>query len=83
MNEKQIKWTKSKCGELEKYIKNHFPLSDEQWESVTDYVKKVVDMSNENAEVRAALFDVIEIYDRKECECTKTVNLNGKRCGRW
>ena len=65
MNDKQKAWTQSKCGELEQYIDNHFPLSDEQWQSVADYIEKVVGLSKGNAEVRSALFDTIEQYQKK------------------
>lgn len=62
MNDKQKAWTQSKCGELKQYMDQHWPLSDEQWQSVADYIEKVVNLSKGNTEVRNALFDVIEPY---------------------
>lgn len=68
MNDKQRQWTQSKCDELKRYMDQHFPLSDEQWESVADYIEKVVNLAKGNVEVRSALFDVVEIYQRKSEE---------------
>lgn len=64
MNDKQKAWTQSKCDELKHYMDQHWPLSDEQWKSVANYIEKVVNLSKGNTEVRNALFDVIEPYQR-------------------
>lgn len=71
MNEKQKVWTQSKCNELKKYLDQHFPLSDEQWESVADYIGRVVELSKGNTEVRSTLFDTVEPYQRKAEELMK------------
>lgn len=65
MNEAQKKWTEEKCNNLQEYFNQHWPLSDAQWESVADYIEKVVNLAKGNAEVRSALFDVVEVYQRK------------------
>lgn len=65
MNDKQKAWTQSKCNELKQYIDQHFPLSEAQWDSVADYIKKIVDLAKWNGEVRDMLFNLIEPYQRK------------------
>lgn len=65
MNEEQKKWTQSKCSDLKQYMDQHLPLSEEQWESVAEYISKVVDLAKGNVEVRNALFDVIEPYQKR------------------
>ena len=62
MNEKQQKWINGKIEFMKMRIETNWPLSDEQWDSVADYIEKVVNLSKGNAEVRSALFDVIEPY---------------------
>lgn len=64
MNEEQKKWTQSKCDSLKTYIEQYFPLSDEQWESVANYITKIVALAKGSAEVRSALFDTIEPYQK-------------------
>lgn len=70
MNNEQKSWTQSKCDELKQYIDQHFPLSEAQWDSVADYIKKIVDLAKGNGEVRGMLFDLIEPYQRKAEEMT-------------
>lgn len=65
MNDKQKEWAQSKRSDLKQYMDQHFPLSDEQWESVAEYIAKVVDLAKGNAEVRDSLFDVIEPYQKR------------------
>ena len=65
MDKKQQAWTQKKCGQLKEYIENHFPLSDEQWESVADFISKVVELAKGNTKVRDALFDTVEPYQKK------------------
>ena len=76
MNEKQMAWTKSKCNELKQYIDKHFPLSDEQWESVVNYIEKIVNLSKGSIEVRAALFDLVEPYQKKAEELMRANGHN-------
>ena len=77
MNEKQLAWTQSKCSELKQYMDQHFPLSDAQWESVANYIENIVNLSKGNKEVRAALFDLIEPY-QKRAEELMSANGNGQ-----
>lgn len=65
MNEKQIEWTLNKCNVLIEYMEDNFPLSDEQWESVAEFIGKVVSLAKGNTEVRSALFDTVEPYQKK------------------
>ncbi len=65
MDDKQKAWTQSKCDELKQYVDRHWPLSDEQWDSVAEYIEKVVNLSKGNDEVRNAFFDLIQPYQRK------------------
>ena len=51
MNNEQIRWTQSKCDMLRQYLDQHFPLTDEQWESVANYIEKIVDLSKGNPDV--------------------------------
>ena len=71
MNIKQQQWTQNKCEQLKTYLEQSFPLTQEQWESVADYITKIVDMAKGNAEVRKAFFDVVEQYEIKEREMKK------------
>lgn len=65
MDVKQQEWTQKKCDQLKEYIEKNFPLSEEQWESVAEYIGKVVELAKGNAEVRSALFDTVEPYQKK------------------
>lgn len=66
MNEKQIEWTLKKCNELKDHMEGHWPLSEEQWESVDKYITTVVSLAKgHEEEVRNALFDTIEPYQKR------------------
>lgn len=65
MDAKQQKWTRDKCDQLRQYIENYFPLSEKQWESVENYIDKIVELAKGNKEVRSALFDTVEPYQKK------------------
>ena len=65
MNEKQIEWTLDRCNELKDYMESHWPLSEKQWESVDKYIAEVVDLAKGNEEVRNALFDMVEPYQKQ------------------
>lgn len=71
MDAKQKEWTQKKCDQLKEYIEKNFPLSEEQWESVAEFIDKVVSLAKGNTEVRSALFDVAEPYQKKaeELKC--------------
>lgn len=66
MNEKQQEWTKDKCNRLKQYLEQENPASDEQWDSVVDYIEKIVKLAKGNTEVRSALFDVIDSYQKRK-----------------
>lgn len=75
MNEKQKEWTKQKQEQLDAYIESHFPLSDEDAEHVVKWVGEIIDMAKGEKddcrdEVRRALFDVLEKWERKLHEST-------------
>ena len=65
MNVKQQEWTQKRCDYLKGCIEKSFPLSEKQWEGVADYIAKVVEQAKGNYEVRAALFDIVEPYQKK------------------
>lgn len=72
MDVKQQEWTQKKCDQLKEYIGKNFPLSEEQWESVAEYIGKVVELAKGNTEVRGALFDTVEPYQKKAEELLST-----------
>lgn len=76
MNEEQKKWTKRHCDELYLYLKDQPVLSDDVSEAATGYVKVIVALSKDNAEVRSALFDVLEAAENRAKELM-SVNGNG------
>ena len=70
MNEAQRKWTERKCRELDDYFCTHFPLTDKHAEEVVAWVGKIIDQAKGSkddcrAEVRQALFEVLEKWERK------------------
>jgi len=75
MTEVQQKWIKDKQNELDTYIQQHFPMDDSECEYVVDYVSSIVAKvrakdENSGNEVRRALFDVLEKWERKLHEST-------------
>ena len=72
MDVKQQEWTQKKCDQLKEYIEKNFPLSEEQWESVAECISKVVELAKGNTEVRSALFDTVEPYQKKAEELLST-----------
>ena len=65
MNEKQKEWTNRHCNELKIYLEQFSVLTDRQNEAVSGYIDVIVSLSKGNAEVRDALFDVFEEYQKK------------------
>lgn len=65
MNDAQKKWTQKKIDAMQQYMESHFPLTDEQWNSVTDTISKIVTEAKGNAEVREMLLDFISAWDLK------------------
>lgn len=67
MNEQQTAWTGRHCRELKAYLDKTgtLLLSGRQCEAVQGYIDVVVFLSNDNAEVRSALFDVLEEFEER------------------
>lgn len=68
MNDEQKKWAQARCNELKQYIDKNFPLADEQWQSVINYIAEIVKLSKENKEIQNMLFDLVDVYQAKEKE---------------
>lgn len=72
MNEKQQKWTNTQCNILKSYLDSAPVLSDKVAESVAGYITVVSKVAKGcESEVRSALFDVVEPYQRKTEEMMK------------
>lgn len=65
MNEKQKNWIENHCNELKTYLSSHVNLTDNEFAAAVGYVEVVVSLAKGNAEVRSALFDVLEEFDRR------------------
>ena len=65
MNEQQTKWLNEKIKFMQDQIEKNWPLSDSQWSVIADTIEKIITQSKNNVEVRKALHDFIEVYDRK------------------
>ena len=70
MNEAQRQWTSKKKDELEAYCSKHYPLSDQEANEVVEWIDKTVSMAKGKTsdcrdEVRHALFDVLDAWERK------------------
>lgn len=65
MNEQQQKWLDSKIKFMQEQIERNWPLSDAQWSVIAETIDKIIAQSKNNVEVRKALHDFIEVYDRK------------------
>ena len=72
MNDKQREWTVRHCNELKAYLDQMQVLTDEISEAVVGYINVIVSLSKGNDEVRNALFDLIEPYQRKAEETAFT-----------
>ena len=66
MTPKQKQWTEKQITLIIDPIKRVGPLSmtDEQWEAVNNRIDHVIRLAKGNKEVREALFDAIEPYDK-------------------
>ncbi|MGN0352419.1 MAG: hypothetical protein ACI4ES_12270 [Roseburia sp.] len=77
MNEKQQQWLNDKIEFMKKQIEANWPLTEEAWEQVAEYIEKVVNLSKGNAEVRTALLRVAEHYtikEEQEKKCIRKAN---------
>lgn len=58
---------------INQQISKFYPLTDEQWQHVTDTVDKIIKKAKgHEPEVRKELFDLVEKWDRKEKEGVKS-----------
>lgn len=69
MNQAQKEWTIARQKELIAMCEQFNPITDEQAEKIISFIEKTVDKAKGKTtdcreEVRNALFDVIEKYDR-------------------
>lgn len=76
MTEKQIEWTNKKQRELDAYIESHFPLDDDTSNQIVEWIDKTVAQakgktSDCREEVRRALFDILEKWEKKLHEESK------------
>lgn len=72
MNEKQRNWTKTQCAILKNYLDSVPVLSDKVAEAVAGYITVVSQVAKGcESEVRSALFDVVEPFQRKAEEMMK------------
>lgn len=66
MNEKQKRWTNTQCAILKNYLDDTPVLSDKVAEEVAGYIAVVSKVAKGcEAEVRSALFDLIEPYQKQ------------------
>ena len=66
MNEKQQKWINTQCAILKKFLDFIPVLTNEDADVVAGYIAVVSEVATGcEAEVRRALFDVVEPYQRK------------------
>ena len=69
LNNAQREWLNKKKDFIDQQISKFYPLTDEQWQDVTDIVDDTVKKAKgHEAEVRKELFDLVEKWDRKEKE---------------
>lgn len=77
MNEKQQAWLNGKIEFMKKQIEENWPLNEDAWERVAEYIEKIVNLSKGNTEVRTALLRVAEHYtlkEEQEKKCIQKVN---------
>ena len=69
LNNAQREWLNKKKDFIDQQISKFYPLTDEQWQHVTDIVDDTVKKAKgHEAEVRKELFDLMEKWERKEKE---------------
>ena len=65
MNEEQKRWTDRHCKELKMYLEQCPGLTDAQSESAVGYIEVIVALSKGNVEVRNALFNTVDPYQKR------------------
>lgn len=68
MTKEQQVWVDKIKKQLQEEIERRWPLTDNDWEQITVTIDEIMKKANGNPEVRSALFDLIEVYDRKARE---------------
>lgn len=68
LSEAQEKWIKNKENQLTQLIQNNWPLSDDDWTFVADFLTKTMTLARDNEEIRKRLLDILEFYDKKDKE---------------
>ena len=69
LNKAQREWLDKQKGFIDQQISKFYPLTEEQWQHVTDIVDETVKKAKgHEVEVRKELFDLVEKWDRKEKE---------------
>ena len=66
MTQDQQRWTEGRIRLLREEIERKWPLSDRDWESLTEAVGRLIELSKRHQEVRSALFDLLEEYETRE-----------------
>ena len=66
LSETQEKWIKNKENQLTQLIQNNWPLSDDDWTFVADFLSKTMTLARDNKEIRKRLLDILEFYDKKD-----------------
>ena len=66
LNSAQREWIDKQKNFINQQINNNYPLSDSQWQQVTDTVDGIIKKAKgHEEEVRKEMFDLIEKWDRK------------------
>ena len=69
LNNAQREWLNKKKDFIDQQISKFYPLTDEQWQQVTDIEDDTVKKAKRHeAEVRKELFELMEKWERKEKE---------------
>lgn len=63
MNEKQKNWIENHCKELRTFLESEI-LTDDTASAAIGYAQVIVSLAKGNTEVRSALFDVLEEFDK-------------------
>lgn len=72
MNEKQQNWTRTQCNILKIYLDSITVLADKHADEIAGYIAVVSKVAKGcETEVRSALFDTVEPYQKKAEELMK------------
>ena len=65
MDMQQREWTERHCNELKAYLSSHVNINEEISTAAIGYVSVIVSLAKGSDEVRNALFDVLEEFDKR------------------